>query len=366
MVLGGCVEAPGAGVGTGPAPPEAPAREGAVSPRPVPVSVGGGAAQQTAIARSSLRERSIALLEESAFDPWALARANALEGLQAAPSRAEPIARAALVDENLGVRFVGAMTIGELRLRGAAAQVRPLLRDPDESVRIAAVYALVANGEEADRDPLARALMEGPMRARSQAAFILGELGDASAIPLLRDAARRLGGVEAESFSSAQRRILRLQIAEALARLGESDVLHTLRAALYPATPDEFETAALAIQILGRLGDEDSAAQLIQLVEYTSPDSPRTTDPMRRVYVYPAEVRVAAATALARMGFGDGAYVGRQYEGSEDEALRAQVAFLYGAVGGPEEVERLRVMLDDPSILVRIAAAAAVLEALSG
>jgi HEAT repeat protein len=258
------------------------------------------------------------------------------------------------------------MTVGELRLRDSLAQVRPLLNDPDESVRIAAVFALAENAAPVNRDPLAQALMSGPMRARSQAAFILGELGDESAIPLLRDAARRLGGTQAEMFSAAQRRILRLQIAEALARLGESDALHTLRAALYPSSPDEFEATALAIQILGRLKDEDSVAQLIQLVEYTTPDSPRGADVMHRIYVYPPEVRLAAASSLAEMGYPDGAYVGRQYEQSPDEALRAQVAFLYGVIAGPDEVARLQAMLDDPSILVRIQAAAGVLRALSG
>ena len=366
LLIGGCAGS-SRGTATDAAPPSESRTAGTgSSPRPLPTSPREKDAQKTTIARSALRERAIALLEDAAFDSWALVRANALEGLQDAPSRAEPIARAAMVDENLGVRFVGAMTVGELRLRASLAQVRPLLNDPDESVRIAAIYALAVNNAPVDRDPIARAVISAPLRTRAQAAFILGELGDASAIPLLRDAARRLGGPEAEMFSAAQRRILRLQISEALARLGESDALHTLRAALYPASPDEFEASVLAIQILGRLKDEDSVAQLIQLIEYTTPNSPRDADPMRRIYVYPPEVRLAAATSLARMGYPDGGYVGRQYDTSPEEALRAQAAFLYGAIGGPDEAARLQTMLDDPSILVRIAAAAGVLDALSG
>lgn len=316
------------------------------------------------IARSALRERAIGLLEEAAFDEWALARANALEALQRVPRRAEPIARAALVDPNLGVRFVGAMTIGELRLSGSTAQVRPLLNDPDPSVRIAAIYALARNAEQVNQTPLADALMEGPARVRSQAAFVLGELGNPSAVPLLRTAARRLASAEGDALASADRRVLRLQIAEALANLGQTDVLHSLRAALYPSSPDEFEATALAIQIIGRLEDRDSAAQLIQLIEYATPETAKR-DPEDRVHLYPPEVRIAAATSLAKMGYADGAYVGAAYEADPNEAIRAQVAFLYGAIGGDQEIRRLEGMLEDESILVRIAASAGLLEALS-
>lgn len=366
LVIGGCAGSSHAPAASSPGS-ETRAVPGNAAPRPVPVAAPAPGSSRTTIERSALRERAIALLQNASADSWALARANALEGLQKAPTRVEPIARAALVDENLGVRFVAAMTIGELHLVSSVAQVRPLLDDPDLSVQIAAIYALAANGVDVDRNPLARTLMSGPMRARSQAAFILGELGDPSAIPLLRDAARRLNGPNAQAFSRAQRRILQLQIAEALAHLGETDVLHTLRAALYPASEDEFEATALAIQILGRLKDKDSAAQLIQLVTYATPETARDTDPMKRQYVYPPEVRLAAATSLAKMGYPDGAYVGSQYQDSQDEALRAQVAFLYGAIGGPGELGQLqRMMEDDSSILVRIASAAAILDALSG
>ena len=350
-----CAAMLGAGA-TPPAVAQAPGAPAAPSEsRPDPLS---------RIARSALRERAIGVLEEAAFDEWALARANALEALQRVPRRAEPIARAALVDENLGVRFVGAMTVGELRLSGSIAQVRPLLRDPDPSVRVAAIYALARNNAEVNQTPLAEALMDGEFRVRSQAAFVLGELGNRSAVALLRTAARRLSGPEGEVFSAAERRVLRLQIAEALATLGETDVLHSLRAALYPSSPDEFEATALAIQIIGRLKDRDSAAQLIQLVEYATPETAKR-DLEDRVFLYPPEVRLAAATSLALMGYRDGAFVGAAYESDPSEAVRAQVAFLYGAIGEAPEIRRLEAMLDDPSILVRIAAGAGLLEAMS-
>lgn len=318
-----------------------------------------------AIRRSELRERAIALLEEASFDEWALVRANALEGLIPVPTRAEPVARAALVDDNVGVRFVGAMTVARLHLTRSAPLVRPLLTDPDEAVRIAATYALIANNINADRRPIADALLTSDLRTRAQAAFILGELADDSAIPLLRDATKQLTSAQADVLPGAQVRLTRLQIAEALVKLGDSEAIHPLRAALYPSSQDEFEATVLAIEILGRLEDVDVAAQLIQLIEYPAPGSPNTTDPNRRIYLYPPEVRLAAATALARMSFTDGVYVARQFDTDPNPALRAQAAFLYAVAGNSTPaLERLQILLDDSESLVRIAAAASILIAL--
>lgn len=316
------------------------------------------------VERSRLRERSLAILEEAALSEWALLRANGIEGMEVVESRVEPFVRAGLADENLGVRYAAVMVTGRLRLIQTAPLVRSLVRDPDGSVRAGAYYALTRFGEQIDLTPLSELLFHGSMRERKVAAFVLGEIGNPSAVPLLLDATRRLQSYEADTLPPAEVRLLRLQIGEALAKLGEDSALNAIRAALYPAAIEELEASVLAAQILGEVKDTDAAAELVRIVTRTTPDSPETDDPLQGIYLYPKELRLAAARSLAQMGYPDGWYVGRQYSSDPDPAVRAQSAFVLAATRRSQDLPLLEQMLDDPEITVRVAAAASVLELL--
>src|SRR5687768_5713567 len=61
----------------------------------------------------NLREPAISLLLQASDSPSPLLRANALEGLHSAPEHVEQVVRRALGDENRGVRFVAAMSVGK-------------------------------------------------------------------------------------------------------------------------------------------------------------------------------------------------------------------------------------------------------------
>ncbi len=294
---------------------------------------------------SALRERALELLMGAAQDDSPLLRANALEALHPAPLRAEPLARLGLQDHNVGVRFVAAMTIGELRLADSAPLVKPLLRDESPVVRAAAIYALSRNNIPTDPTALAAMLRMDDPRVRAQAVFVLGEMGNPSAIPMLRAAAAD----PMPRASLVEVQILRLQVAEALAKLGEDDAVETLRAALFPARPEELEITALAVQIIGEVGDRRSLGQLIYLMEQKGDD------------LLPAEVRLAAAGAAAKMGEPGGAFIAAEYMGNESPAIRAQAAFVYGEIGKPENLPRLEALLADPDPIVRVSAGAAVL-----
>jgi len=313
----------------------------------------------TSIEASELREKSIAILEQAAFNPWALLRANAIEGLQAAPARAEPIVRAGLADENIGVRFAAAMTVGQLEIHALRVQVAGLANDPDPCVVAASIYARARLGESPDPTPLANMLMYGDARTRSNAAFILGELGDRTAAPMLRDAANRLSAPGGDlAIGPAASRLLRLHVASALVKLGDTQMIQTIRAALYPSVVEEMEDAVLAAQLLGELKDEGSIAQLVKIVEYrvTGRDDRRSFD--GDAFLYPIELRLAAATTLAKLGQPDGVFVGLMSQTSPEPEVRAQITFLYAAVGGPPAARKLAVMLDDPDPQVRVAASA--------
>lgn len=306
--------------------------------------------------RARTRERALLVLGEAAMGDNALLRANAIEGLKPVPQRGRRLVIRGLSDPNLGVRFTAAKLAGDLELAEAASPLRDLLQDESPSVRAAAIYALRRIGEPVDPTPLASMLAGGDVRARSQAAFILGELGDPSAIPMLKEAASR----PAPNARQVEIRLFNLQVAEALAKLGDEEAVEAVRAALYPSRPEELEAAALAIQIIGEVGDRRSIDQLIYMAER---DPNQSAGGMNQTM--PAEIRLAAAASLARLGLPRGDFIADEYDENDLPAIRAQAAFVYGRVGNASSLRRLADMLEDPSPLVRVAAAAAIVEALA-
>jgi HEAT repeat protein len=163
------------------------------------------------------------------------------------------------------------------------------LNDPSAYVRGSAIFALTKCGIEVDPSPLAGMLLRDPSpRVRAQAAYLLGEIGDPSALGPLHDAAK----ATVPRASQAEMKMLQLQIAEAIVKLGEEDQISTIRAALYPARPEDLEITALAVQILGQLRDKAAADELIFL----------TAREDQRGQHWPAEIRLGCAAALARMG----------------------------------------------------------------
>src|SRR5690606_38278280 len=101
----------------------------------------------SAIARENRFDRARRLLLAELDSASPVVRANALESLHTLPADAAEGARRLMMDENRGVRFVAAMTIGKLQVKEVAHLLRPLVEDSSESVRIAARYALSRCGE---------------------------------------------------------------------------------------------------------------------------------------------------------------------------------------------------------------------------
>ncbi|MCA9307484.1 MAG: HEAT repeat domain-containing protein, partial [Phycisphaerales bacterium] len=212
------------------------------------------------------------------------------------------------------------------------------------------------NGVKQDLTPIADMLNGREFASASMAAFMLGELGDASAAPMLRAAAKR------SHIDVPEARNLQLSIAEALYKLGDQSAGDVLRAAIYPNTMQGFEQAALAAQMIGEVGDDTAVAQLIRIVKKTRDGGESIVEPDD--YLYPPEVRLAAAAALARLGYPDGWYVGERYRTDSSPALRAQAAHTLGRTGLGRDVATLNEMLRDPERRVRVAAASGILNAI--
>lgn len=323
-----------------------------IEPDPEFVGAGGaGGPNGTPTEAVSVREMAIERLIEMASSATPQVRANALEGLGRAGARAEPVVAIALRDENPGVRSVAAMVAGRAGLEALAPTLRSMSDDPSEFVRASVIGALHGLGREVDPTELSTMLLESRNpRVRAHAAFVIGNMGVESAKPMLQQA-----WMQRTRFASdIERRLVRLQVAEALIKLGDDKSIDVLRAALYPSRPEELEATALAVQIIGEVRDRGSIDQLIYLADDTGER------------VMPAEVRLAVAGALAKMGLNQGGFIADEYARSEIPAVRAQAAGVYGRTGLPEHLPQLREMLSDPSELVRVASAAGILDLTTG
>lgn len=298
------------------------------------------------VARATLRERALAVLASSATNGLPEERANAIEGLTTTPGRLYPQVQRGVVDPVVGVRSVAAMSVGRSKLQAATDLVRPLLTDPAPQVRLAAMYALHQAGEPVDLTPMASLMLSGDIKVRSQAAFLLGEMGDPTALGLLREAGR--GAVS--KAGPADIRLFDLQVAEARIKLGDDGPLQDVRAALFPARPEDLEATALACQILGQVRDRASVNRMIALI--------KPQDESNKVM--PAEIRLAAAAALARLGQPHGSPLANQYRTHPNDALRAQAAFVLGETGRIENLPVLEGMMGDSVGRVRVAAGAAI------
>ncbi len=298
--------------------------------------------------KSDPQRRQVAVdLLRQAFDSGdPLLQANAIEALHSAPSELDPMVRAALVSENRGVRFVAAMTIGKLELGHMSHLLQPLLEDPSESVRAAAIFGMIQCGHHIDRSSLGTMIFSPDPEIRGNAALVLGELGQRSAASMIAQAVR----APMPRVGSARLKMVNLQMAEAMVKLGMEDEIHPIRAALY-APAEEGELTALACMMCGRLGDEKVVPDLVRLA--------RRTDEYSRQ----AEVRMAAVWALARINGGEPIpEVPLGYLTSEHFQLRMQAALTLGELGDHDTVNALGGLLDDPSPLVQVAAAGAILK----
>jgi HEAT repeat protein len=300
-----------------------------------------------------VRERALDVLEQAARDDNPQIRANAIEALSSAPTRAEAAVSAGLRDPNEGVRSVAAMVAGRAKLTRLAPTLRTLLSDKSPYVRASAIYALNKVGDPVNPTPLGLILFSDPSpRVRSHAVFVVGELGEKSALPMIRTAA----STPIPRASQVENRLFQLQAAEAMVKLGDDTRLEPIIAALFPASPEDLEATALAAQILGQLGHKPVVNDLNNLAGGTYMGGKM-----------PAEVRLAAAASLAKLGRPQNvALVADEFRANEAQVLRAQAVSVYGELKDQSQLAKLDPMLKDGSGLVRVSAAAAILKIAGG
>ncbi len=304
------------------------------------------------VSTSALRERALDVIEEGSRSGSSEVRANAVEAAGLAARRCEAVIASGLKDDNVAVRSVAAMAAGRARVESLAPALNPLLLDSSPFVRGAAIMGLARLNRPVDQTPLSAMLLSDPSpRVRAHAAFCLGEIGNTSALGLLRQAARS----SVPRASDTDTRLMQLQVSEAMVKLGDDANVQSIRASLYPSRPEELEATALAVQILGQVRDRGSTGAMIHLAE--------TKDAAGRPM--PAEIRLGIAAALAKLGSPQGGYIADEFVADQNPLLRAQAAAVYGEIADRASMARLGTMLGDPDERVRISAARGVLTALA-
>ncbi|MGD1916891.1 MAG: HEAT repeat domain-containing protein [Phycisphaerales bacterium] len=300
-----------------------------------------------AIQLSQAREGAILSLETLAQHADPQVRGNALEGLLEAPGRSSEWLRRGLQDSSPGVRAIALMGVGRTQRADLAEQAAFLLRDRSPWVRLSAAYALAANGDTRGMPVIASTLLNSDdPRLRAQAALVLGELGNDSAVPLLREALLR----DMPLAPAGQRRLMVLQMSEAMVKLGEAEQVQPIRAALYPARPEDLEATALAARILGEVGDHASENQLALLTARLDEQG----------NMLPPEVRLSAIYALAQLGRTQGDVFAIAYLSDPRAPVRGLAALSLGEIGKTQHLARLEPLMADPDPGVRVHASAAV------
>ena len=294
-------------------------------------------------------ELALDILVAASSSQEAIYRAHALEGLQPDLTALEPAAFRLLADPNPGVRFAAAVTVGRNKFVQCAQAVEPLTLDPNLSVRAAALFALVRLGRVVDLSPLAQLMMSDDPDVRSNAFFVLGELRNPSAIPLVESAVGRpLNGVD-----RTRARIVDLQAAEAMAKMGDYRQFDPIRAALF-APSDQSEIVALACQMVGEINDRGARGHLIGIWNG------------KEQLQKPLEIRLIVGTALIRIGEQNVEPILVLCETAIKDpspSVRAQASATLGWVGGPRALALLTPVLADPVPIVRLTAAAGYMRA---
>ena len=334
--------------GTGTPPSDGASTGVTGTPTPVVASTTPSPAPSTTLqppSHATDAEEATRILHAAATSKWPALRAHAIEASIRSPEMLRELAPTALADENRGVRFVACMAIAEARLTDLAPalleRVTALLSDPSPSVQAAAMLALSRSGRPVNFTPLADMLSNNDPEVRANAYLVLGELGNESAVPLIRESL----GKGMKLVNPIRVRLVELAAAEALVKLGDQEDVEPIRAALF-APAEQGELTVVACDSVGRLRDEVARPMLERLL-VAGGNAERSP-----------EIRLAAARALAKLGSSKAPLmIGREYAAHPDARVRAQSAALLGEIGSPEANVLLATLLRDQNPTVQIAAA---------
>lgn len=258
-------------------------------------------------------------------------RENALEAVR---HLNDPIA-ATIIPQGLEdpvrvVRFRAALAAGERRMAEARPQLEAMVDTDDNHLRVAVIYALHRLGITDYSHDLEKTALHPEPGVRGDTAFVLGLLGEPSALKILKVLARDSDPV------------VRQRAWEAMWRLGDQTYV------------DE-----LVGLTMSRYADD----QMLGLLALAAPRNERVREAVRSGLTSDhLETSLVAARAMGQLGSDEGYGLALKGAKSGEGRHRFLAALAFGAIGRTDAQSILRTLLKDKDKRVRVAAAAGILE----
>lgn len=287
------------------------------------------------------RMRQVLTQAVTAEDP--VTRSHALEVYgQTNGAGVDEALRKGMGDTYPAVRFAAAVAAGDLKLESARLRLNELLKDENPAVKLAAGYALERMSDSRFVDWYDKALRGADSQLAGQACLLLGKLGNT---PRRTESTSRLWQVIRKPNQDP---VVKLQAAEALARLGDKTIIKSLMGYAYSGYADE---RLLAISGLGYF---PKAAEAVAMLEVLADDEL-------------AEVQLGAIRALGPNAGEKYVELARRQTGFVDPErdrertirVRGLALLALGAVGEKKDIGLLYKGLADSEAYLRLAAARA-------
>ena len=276
-------------------------------------------------------DAAVAELRAAAKSPDGMIRAHAIEAMRlTTPARFEREIIAGLTDPAPVARIAAAMAAGELKLSAAHPTLLTMVGDEDDSVQIATRFALHRLGDTRFSRDLELFVQSDKARVRGMTVLALGLLEEPSTMRLLRP------------MQGDRDALVRLQVAEAMWRMGNKQGLANLAAAAVSAYPDD---------------------QMIAFLALAQPRDRRIIEHVRGGLVADyEEARLVAARAMGMLGSDEGYTIAAAGAKSVDPRKRTLAALAFGAIGRADAIDQVGPLVKDANADVRIAGASAVIQ----
>lgn len=297
------------------------------------------------VSREQLETRLQSVLSEALGSSDPILRCHALETLATrGGTMASRAINQGLAADIPAVRFAAAIAAGDIQDASAKPALNAMINDTNLSVRLAAGYALERMGDGRFVNWYDQVLMGEDVTLASQACMLIGKLGNTQ---LRKDSKKQLWQALRKHSQDAP---VRLQAAEALARLGDQEILRKL---LVFAGSGYADDRMIAISGLEALGGTQAEAMLTALAD----------DPQ-------LEVRLTAIRALGRnIGDKDFNLVTRSLRHIDEQGdkiatarVRGLAVLALGSFAQPKDGSLLYAAMADEYPTVRVAAAKATIE----
>ncbi|MBN2063629.1 MAG: HEAT repeat domain-containing protein [Sedimentisphaerales bacterium] len=290
---------------------------------------------------ASLQADALEVIMQAAVSPDAYVRTYAMEALAlAGDNSCDKLIVMSLGDQTVAVRSAAAIAAGDRRIASARAELEKMISSENVMIRLCAGYALEKMGDQRFVRWYDNALTSDIPQYAGQSCLLLGKLGNSSYRP---DSKTVLWQV---MNKSGQKPYIRLQAAEALARLGDMSVKQRLLdfagsgyaddrlltvsalkllacneciAMLSVLADDEqIEVKLSALRGLGVLAGEDDIKPAYKALTYTDPYNDNTVT---------QRVRHLAILAIGSFGRdSDAGILKEQLNNSSDSFLRLTAA----------------------------------------